>query len=265
MKATKLISLMVLLFVQTAVNTVFSQEKPMVGDTISGIVCDKDGPMIWINVVELDSLDRVVAHALTDLGGKFFFRLVNPDDRIQIPFVGYETVVLPIDKTYFEIKMKEDDLMQNNTTTPDTRPHVRGIIGSGSYPMAVLQKNAPRDYVCGYVMQDPWGTYLYGLYLVKEKNRYSLVYKKSDYTERRNIKSRQAKELISSVESTLAYADVPKKAANTAGSNGSGIAIPLYDGNTAYAVSPDKAVYFWTGNSEDVPDETWQKEYLKFK
>lgn len=80
---------MVLLFAQTAVNTVFSQEKPMVGDTISGIVCDKDGPMIWVNVVELDSLDRVVTHTVTDLGGKFFFRLVNPDDRIQIPFVGY--------------------------------------------------------------------------------------------------------------------------------------------------------------------------------
>lgn len=89
--------------------------------------------------------------------------------------------------------------------------------------------------------------------------------KSPDYTERRSIKSRQAKKLISSVESTLAYADVPKKAANTAGSNGSGIAIPLYDGNTAYAVSPDKAVYFWTGSSEDVPDETWQEEYLKFK
>lgn len=37
MKASKLISLMVLLFFQAAVTTVFAQDKPKAGDTISGI------------------------------------------------------------------------------------------------------------------------------------------------------------------------------------------------------------------------------------
>lgn len=236
------------------------------GDTIRGTVSDSSGPMIWVNVVELDSLDRVVAQTVTDNGGKFSFRLVNPDDRIQIPYVGYETVVLPIDKTYFEIKLREEELMQDNTTTPDAGPHIRGIIESDSYTMGELQKNAPQDYVCGYVMKNPLGTYLYGIYLVKEGRHYSLVYKKSDYTERRSIRSRLAKELISSVESKIAYADVSKKTANTAGNNGSGIqVITFYDGNTAYAFTPDKAVYFWTSGSNDVPDETWQEEYLNFK
>lgn len=113
MKASKLISLMVLLFFQAAVTTVFAQDKPKAGDTISGIIRDSIGPMIWVNVVELDSSDSVVAHTVTDFGGFFHFRLVNPDDRMQIPFVGYETVVLPIDTTFFEIKMKEwDELPQ---------------------------------------------------------------------------------------------------------------------------------------------------------
>ena len=265
MKASKLLSLTVLLFIQAAVTTVFAQDKLKAGDTISGIIRDSIGPMIWVNVVELDSSDNVVAHTVTDFGGIFHFRLVNPDDRMLIPCVGYETVVLTIDTTYFEIKMKEEELMQDNTTTPDTRPRVRGIIGRESYPMGELQKNAPRDYVCGYVIQNPWGTYLYGIYLVREGKQYSLVYKKFDYTETRSIKSRQAKKLIASVESKIAYADVPKKTANTTGNNGSGIqVITFYDGNTAYAVTPDKAVYFWTSGSEDVPDEAWQEEYLKF-
>ncbi len=113
MKASKLISLMVLLFIQAAVTTVFAQDKPKAGDTISGIIREESGPMMMVNVTERDSLDRIVAHSVTDFGGYFSFRLVNPGDRIQITYVGYETVDISIDTTFFEIKMKEqDDLPQ---------------------------------------------------------------------------------------------------------------------------------------------------------
>lgn len=265
MKASGLISLTVLLFIQVAATTVFAQDKPKAGDTISGIIREESGPMMMVNVTERDSSDRIVAHSITDMAGEFSFRLVNPDDRIQITYVGYETVDIPIDKTFFEIKMNEEELIDDDSTTPDTSPRGRGIIGSDSYTMGELQKNAPQDYVCGYVMKNPWGTYLYGLYLVKEGKQYSMVYKKFDYTETRSIKSRQAKELISSVETKIASADVPKKTANTAGSNGVVIHVAtFYDGNTAYVLTPDKAAYFWTSGSEDVPDEAWQEEYLKF-
>lgn len=258
MKTIKLISLTVLLFIQIAVTNVFSQDNPMKGDTIFGIISDKDGPMIMVNVTERDSSGRVVANSVTDFGGYFSFRLVNPENRIRITNVGYETVDIPIDKTFFEINMKDEELNQDNSATPDTHTRVHGIIESESYTMAELQKNAPRDYVCGYVMQNPWGTYLYGIYLVKEGKQYSLVYKKLDYTERRSIKSRKAKELISSVENSLAYADIVKEATNTAASNGSGAqVITFYDGNTAYAVTPKKVVYFWTSSSKEVPDGTW--------
>ena len=105
----------------------FAHDKPKAGDTISGIISDSIGPMIWVNVVELDSSDSVVAHTVTDFGGIFHFRLVNPDDRMQIPFVGYETVVLPIDTTFFEIKMKEwDELPQVEMNTDSGYPY-KGI------------------------------------------------------------------------------------------------------------------------------------------
>ena len=77
--------------------------------------------------MELDSSDSVVARTVTDLGGNFHFRLVNPDDRMQIPFVGYETVVIPIDTTYFEIKMKEWDGFSAIDITTDPGYETKGI------------------------------------------------------------------------------------------------------------------------------------------
>ena len=127
MKAPKLLSLTVLLFFQAAVTTAFAQDKPKAGDTISGVISDSIGPMIWVNVVELDSSDNVVAHTVTDFGGNFHFRLVNPDDRMQIPFVGYETVVIPIDTTFFEIKMKEWDELPQVEMNADSSYKYKGI------------------------------------------------------------------------------------------------------------------------------------------
>ena len=127
MKTSRFIVFMVLLFVQAAATTVFAQDKPKAGDTISGIIRDSIGPMIWVNVVELDSSDSVVAHTVTDFGGNFSFRLVNPDDRMQTPCVGYETVVIPIDTTFFEIKMKKwDELPQVEMNTDSGYPY-KGI------------------------------------------------------------------------------------------------------------------------------------------
>jgi TonB-linked SusC/RagA family outer membrane protein len=77
------------------------------GDIISGVIEDNDGPMMMVNVTERDAADRIVAHAITDIEGNFSFQLKNPKDRIQISYVGYETVDIPIDKLYFEIKMKD--------------------------------------------------------------------------------------------------------------------------------------------------------------
>ena len=77
------------------------------GDVISGVIEDAEGPMMMVNVTERDEADRIVAHAITDMEGNFSFRLVNPKDRIQITYVGYETVDIPITKLYYEITMKE--------------------------------------------------------------------------------------------------------------------------------------------------------------
>ena len=77
------------------------------GDMISGVVSDKEGPMMLVNVTQRDSLDRIVARSITDREGKFTFPLLNPGNTIKVTYLGYEPVNLPINKLYFEIKMKD--------------------------------------------------------------------------------------------------------------------------------------------------------------
>ena len=77
------------------------------GDMISGVVSDKVGPMMLVNVTQRDSLDRIVAQSITDREGKFTFPLLNPGNTIKVTYLGYEPVDLPINKPYFEIKMKD--------------------------------------------------------------------------------------------------------------------------------------------------------------
>ena len=112
---------------QVAAVSVFAQSKPHAGDTISGIVCDSLGPMMMVNVTERDSSDLVVAHSVTDFWGYFSFRLVNPDDRIRVSYVGYETVNIPIDTTFIEIKMKEQDDLPPVEITTDPGYTTTGI------------------------------------------------------------------------------------------------------------------------------------------
>lgn len=127
MKVSRLILFTGLLFIQAVVTTVFAQDKPKAGDTISGIISDKYGPAMMVNVTERDSSDSVVAHSLTDFGGYFSFRLVNPNDRIRISYVGYETVDIPIDTTFFEIKMKECDELPQVEMNADSSYKYKGI------------------------------------------------------------------------------------------------------------------------------------------
>lgn len=77
------------------------------GDVISGVISDSEGPMMMVNVIEIDASERIIAHAITDINGEFSFRLVNPKDKIKVSYIGYETVLLPINKTYFDIMMKD--------------------------------------------------------------------------------------------------------------------------------------------------------------
>lgn len=86
------------------VNTGYAQNR---NDSISGIVYDEAGPMMTVTVYERDSMNNIVSLDVTDNKGNFSFSLSDPQDVIWVTYPGYDTVVVPINKQYYEIKLTE--------------------------------------------------------------------------------------------------------------------------------------------------------------
>ena len=277
---------LVAVLVQAAYVSLLAQSKLKAGDVISGVVSDNDGPMIMTNVVERDSADRIVAHTITDIDGSFSFRLVNPDHRIEVSYVGYETVSIPIDTTYFEIKMKEWDGFSAIDITTDSGSENTGnpvsvrktsenptkvkmkLMDQDSWTFQYMQNNAPEGYVCGYIVKNPYGDNIYSLFLIKNGKKYQLVKKKRDYQEEREISRKLARQLEESMNNRFTEAVERKEAEakKASNSNGNGIqVIRFYDGNYIYAMKPGMIGVIESGESTDLPDKVWNVEAGNFQ
>ena len=90
-----------------ATTTLFAQNTVKRGDVIYGTVTENGEPVAGVNVTERDGCDRIMAQAKTDINGQFSFRTVNPDNRIIVTYFNHETVDIPINKQYLDIKIKE--------------------------------------------------------------------------------------------------------------------------------------------------------------
>ena len=88
---------------------VVTGDRPAPGDTIRGIVMDSEGPMMIVSVNERDSVGRRVAFGISNIEGEFSFCLVDPNDRLQVSFVGYETAESSFTGNYFEITLADID------------------------------------------------------------------------------------------------------------------------------------------------------------
>ena len=97
------------------------------GDIISGTVTDAFGPVMMANVVEIDAANRIVASAVTDMSGNFSFKLKNPKDKLRVTYVGYKTVVLPFNKTKFDVKMQDATQIKEVTVTAKKRAQGSGL------------------------------------------------------------------------------------------------------------------------------------------
>lgn len=100
----KILSILLLLMCYCSV----TRAQVAAGDVISGNVSDDIEGLMMVNVVEMDANNRIVAHGVTDINGNFSFRIKSPKDKLHISYVGYKTVVLPINKKVFKIKMQSN-------------------------------------------------------------------------------------------------------------------------------------------------------------
>ena len=97
------------------------------GDIISGTVTDSYGAVIGANVVEIDAANRIQASAVTDINGNFSFKLKNPKDKIRFSYVGYKTVVKPINQLRYEITMSDEEQLDEVVVVSKKRAQGSGL------------------------------------------------------------------------------------------------------------------------------------------
>lgn len=95
---------------------------------ITGNVSDDLGPMMAVNVVEIDKDNRIVEHATTDFDGNFSMIVKNTKNKLKVSYVGYKEVVLEIGtRTVFNIKMKDDNQLDVVEVVAKKRSETNGL------------------------------------------------------------------------------------------------------------------------------------------
>ena len=97
------------------------------GDIISGQVTDAFGPVMQANVVEIDAANRIVAAATTDMNGNFSFKLKNPKDKLKVSYVGSKTQILPFNKTFYKIVLKDQTTLSDVTVVAKKKAQGSGL------------------------------------------------------------------------------------------------------------------------------------------
>ena len=149
--------------------------------------------------------------------------------------------------------------------TASAYPPIYIVVKNRPYTEGQLQKYAPKGYDCGYVMKDPYGSFLYGIFLVKEEGQYNLVYKNAGKVLTKSIPQELADKLASSAKTILKNASVPYTKTENGENSDDDIWVEIYDGFYAYALIPDKIAECQTGEFTDIPDKAWMDEVIKFK
>ena len=106
MKVFKYILLTVFCFIASA-TAMRAQQR------ISGQISDEMGPLMMVNVVEMDKDGRFINHATTDFDGNFTMIVKNNKNKLKITYVGFKDEILEIgDRTVFNVMMKDENLIQ---------------------------------------------------------------------------------------------------------------------------------------------------------
>ena len=183
----------------------------------------------------------------------------------QQPQTPVQGVVAHIDDS----KLFPDSLPpQYRLPTRAISPKDRRLVTNENY-LAQLLEYAPQGLVCGYIMRNSWRKNLWGIFLVKEKNQYSLVYKEADKVENRKIKSDLATILEASVNTQISKIEFDINNPVFTEVYGGSLEIGMvYDGDIVFAVTPSKAAHFRALNGHQyigINDEYWQSEVDQFK
>lgn len=95
---------------------------------ISGQISDVMGPLMMVNVVEIDKDNRIVEHTTTDFDGNFVMIVKNTKNKLKISYVGFKDEILEIgDRTVFNITMKDDNQIEEVIVQAKPRTNSGGL------------------------------------------------------------------------------------------------------------------------------------------
>ncbi len=83
-----------------------NKKRVKAGKKISGVVSDEVGPLMGATVCEVDAKGHVVEAVVTDINGVFSMKVKNPQNYLRFSYVGLNTVIVPIDKKEYKVKME---------------------------------------------------------------------------------------------------------------------------------------------------------------
>ena len=96
---------------------------------VTGHVWSKtDGPIVMANVAEIDKSNRAISATQTDANGNFSLSIKNPNNTLQVSYIGYTTVRRPIAGTSnFRIEMHDKNTFREATVTGTRRIKSNGL------------------------------------------------------------------------------------------------------------------------------------------
>ncbi len=95
---------------------------------ISGQISDVMGPLMMVNVVEIDKDNRIVEHTTTDFDGNFTMIVKNVKNKLKISYVGFKEEILEIGtRTVFNITMKDDNQIEEVVIHAKPRTNSGGL------------------------------------------------------------------------------------------------------------------------------------------
>ena len=98
-----------------------NKKRVKAGKKISGVVNDEFGPVFGATVCEIDENGQVVASTVTDVNGNFTLKIVDPQDKLRISYIGSRTVMLDIDRKAYNVMMKPSTILKTVPVTPKKR------------------------------------------------------------------------------------------------------------------------------------------------
>ena len=79
------------------------------GDIITGSVKKQDGQSLEnATIVEVDDFGRIYAHTIADKNGKFSLKVLNPQHKIRISYVGFKSKTIDMNSNQIDVVMEQN-------------------------------------------------------------------------------------------------------------------------------------------------------------